>query len=601
MPANRENIQSLLCHLLDNSGHAHPFALFEANGDLVQANANFHQLCFLPHRLEPKINLFRDFALGPETLEKLAENHFATCLALYTPCSLVHEEPPPCYRLEITLIPFPGQSRIAALAQPLSAKQKGVMLMENLDTYQFITDKLEDIVFLQDENFCIFYINESISRLLGWNQQDLMHQEAFSLYHPEDREKVAEAMQTLKESSQEIVFEVRMRHHDSYYLWVESRTRMFSYDTKRVIMSINRDISQRKQTEEQIKFMTFHDSLTGLFNRNYFEQEMRRVAESRYSKAGLIICDVDCLKFINDTLGHKSGDTLIQAAGATLLSSFRVSDMVARIGGDEFAVLLPDASQKDLDQAVKRIQKNMRRFSRQNPEFPLHMSIGFSLADEPPFDMQALFKQADDAMYQNKLYSKRMHKSDAFHILMTILKKREPDTEKRRAQLESILQEMSNSLKISDQDRDFLLLFAKVYNIGLLGVPQEIVAKDSSLSPEERQTLRQQAETAYRIAQHTSELQPIADWIYKQHEWWNGQGYPTGTSGEDIPLPSRIMAVARAYTAMTTSRPYRPAKSHAQALAELQKGAGTQFDPQLVQTFIRKHPNGPDEQFDTSL
>ncbi len=591
----------MLCHLLDNSDNAHGFALFEASGDLAQANSNFYQLCFLPHRLEHKINLFRDFALGPETLEKLAENHFASCIALYTPSSLVHEKPPPCYRLEMTFIPLPGHGRIAALAQPLSVRQKGVMLMENLDTYQFITDKLEDVVFLQDENFCIFYINESVSRLLGLNQQELMHQEASSLYHPEDRTEVTDAIQILKESSREIAFEVRMRHRDGYYIWVESRVRMFTSDGKRVIMSINRDISQRKQTEEQIKFMTFHDSLTGLFNRNYFEQEMRRIAEGRYSQVGLIICDVDCLKFINDTLGHKSGDKLIQAAGATLLSSFRVSDMVARIGGDEFAVLLPDASRKDLDQAVKRIKKNMRRFSRQNRELPLHMSIGSSLAEKPPLDMQALFKQADDAMYQNKLYNKRMHKADAFHILMSILKKRDPDTQKRRKQLESILKKMANSLQISDQDRDFLLLFAKVFNIGLLGVPQEIVAKDSSLSPEERQILHQQSETAYRIAQHTSELQPIAEWIYKQHEWWNGQGYPTGTSGEDIPLPSRLMAVARAYTAITTPRPHRPAKSHAQALAELQKGAGTQFDPHLVQIFIHNHKNGPGEHCDSSL
>ncbi|WP_051564388.1 diguanylate cyclase [Desulfovermiculus halophilus] len=532
------------------------------------------------------MNLFQDFIFSTETKQKVQSDRFATCLAVYRPCSSVKPPDDCAGKLEMTLIPLACAGHIAVLAQALSIRQQGVMTMEHLDTYQFITDKLEDIVFLQDQTARIMYVNESVVRLLGYRPGELINRDAASLYHPEDKDDVDAAFQNLLQGTGEASFEARMRHHHGHYTWIESRAKHFQSNGLHIILTINRDITQRKQTEEQIKFMTFHDSLTGLYNRNYFEQEMIRMAEGRHTQIGLIISDVDCLKFINDTMGHKSGDQLIQAAGETILSSFRASDMVARIGGDEFAVLLPNATRNDLIRAVKRIKKNMQRYNTQHPELPLHLSIGYSLTQKPSFDMHALFKTADDAMYRNKMLNKKRHKSDAFHILLTILNHWDPGNTQRRRMLVHMVQEMASYMKLSPQETELLVLFAKVYNIGLLGLPHELAAKDTPLNQEERALLHKQAESGYRIAQHINELQPIADWIYKQHEWWNGQGYPTGLQGEDIPLPSRIMAVLRAYTAMTTPRPYHPPKSHPQAVNELQKGAGIQFDPSLVRTFI---------------
>ena len=564
----------------------HGFAEFDSNGYLIEANPLFYTLCAQPVLPESRVNLFQDFTLSSEAKQKIRANLFTSCIAMYAPTSSLQSGPASCFRLEMTVIPFPALSRTAVFVQPLSSKHEGMLLMEGLNTYQFITDNLEDIVFLQDQDFCILYVNKSVHRLLSYEQQDLLHQQSLPLYHPDERQQVQKALQDQTQNSQETSLEVRMRHREGHYIWFESRAKIFHTDNMRVLLTINRDISTRKQTEEQVKFMTFHDSLTGLFNRNYFEQEMNRVAEDRYHQMGMIICDVDCLKFINDTLGHKSGDQLIKAAGEAILSAFRASDLVARIGGDEFAIILPNTDRKAMIHAVKRIKKNIQLYNNQHPELPLHLSIGYALAPAPPFDMQALFKEADDDMYRNKLYNKRLHKSDAFHILLTILDQREPGSEERRSKLAGNIQAMAQVLNIPAQDRDFLLLFAKVYNIGLLGLPQEITDKKAPLSKEEQSLLRKQAEIGYRIAQHTKQLEPIADWIYKQHEWWNGQGYPFGLRGENIPLPSRIMAVARAFTAMTTIRSYRPTKSPVQALAELEKWAGIQFDPHLVKVFL---------------
>ncbi len=579
--------QKFLC----GSDNPYGFAVFDTNGHLVEANPLFFTLCSQPLLPNLSTNLFQDFTLSSEAKQKIRASLFTSCIAMYAPTSSLQSGPPTCLRLEMAVIPFPAFSRIVVFVQPLSSRQEGMMLMQGLNTYQFITDNLEDIVFLQDQDFCIFYVNESVGRLLGHEQEDLMNRQSLTLYHPDERQLVKEALQDQTQNSQETSLEVRMRHREGHYIWFESRAKIFHTDNMRVLLTINRDISTRKQTEEQVKFMTFHDSLTGLFNRHYFEQEMNRVAEGRYHQMGMIICDVDCLKFINDTLGHKSGDQLIKAAGEAILSSFRASDMVARIGGDEFAVILPNADRKAMLHAVKRIKKNIKLYNSQHPELPLHLSIGYALTKTPPFDMQVLFKEADDSMYRNKLYNKQTHKSDVFHILLTIIDEREPGSEERRSKLAGNIQAMAQVLNIPAQDRDFLLLFAKVYNIGLLGLPQEITDKKAPLSKEEQSLLRKQAEIGYRIAQHTKQLEPIAEWIYLQHEWWNGQGYPFGLSGENIPLPSRIMAVARAYTAMTTIRAYRPSKSPAQALTELEKWAGIQFDPHLVKVFLHIQVN----------
>ncbi len=573
--------------LLCESLHTHGLALFYLNGDLAYACPDFVQLCPCADHGAASLNLFQNFRLSAETKEKVKANLFASCIALYAPGCFPHDADQNVSRLEMTIVPLPVLSRIAVLVQPLSAQQEGMMVMEGFDTYKFITDKLDDIIFLQDDNGCILYVNESAFRLLGYTQHELMHQGALEIFHPDDRKEVESSLQDLKyQHTEESIIEVRMRHQDGHYKWVESRARIFQYDSMRVILTVNRDISQRKQTEEQIKFMTFHDSLTGLFNRNYFEQEMNRIAEARYEMVSLIICDVDCLKIINDTLGHEKGDQLIKAAAETLMTSFRISDMVARIGGDEFAVLLPNASHMDLIHAIKRIKKNMNRYNSSHLELPLHLSIGYAMDEDPPFDMQALFKQADESMYRNKMYNKRRHKSDAYGILLSMLNQREPGNEQRRRTLEEKLRKLAHALELSAQETEYLLLFAKVHNVGLLGVPKDITDKDTPLSREELALIRKQAETGYRIARYTKELQPIAEWIYKQHEWWNGQGYPLGLSGENIPLPSRIMAILKAYTAMTMARPYHSPKSHAQALSELKKGAGTQFDPHLVQVFI---------------
>lgn len=338
---------------------------------------------------------------------------------------------------------------------------------------------------------------------------------------------------------------------------------------------------------ERLKHLSLHDALTGLHNRAYFEEEMRRLEKSRSTSVGIIICDVDGLKLVNDTLGHETGDMLLKAAGKVIKDSFRESDMVARIGGDEFAVLLPDSTRDALERACKRTQDAVTRHNEKHPELPLSISVGFALRNDSSTKMRALFKEADNIMYREKLHRKQSARSAIVQTLMKTLEVRGLITEEQVERVKNLTLSLAQAINLPERAIADLQLLVKFHNIGKIGIPDSILFKPVPLNPEEVKGLQQHCAIGHRIAVLAPDLVPIADWILKHHEWWNGQGYPLGLKGERIPLECRILAIADAYDAMTSNRPYRKAMTHQEALMELKRCAGTQFDPYLVEKFIQ--------------
>ncbi|NPV72463.1 MAG: PAS domain S-box protein [Pelotomaculum sp.] len=347
-----------------------------------------------------------------------------------------------------------------------------------------------------------------------------------------------------------------------------------------------RDITERKQVEKQLMYLSLHDSLTGLYNRAYFEEEMRRAGEGRYDSVGIIICDVDDLKIVNDTLGHDAGDALLIAAARVIKESFREGDMVARIGGDEFAVLLPESDYKVLEDACCRIRGAIARYNAENPGLPLSISIGFAARSGIPKSMSDLFKEADNKMYREKLYRSRNAQNFAFQTLKKALGARDFIYDGHTERLQSLVTEMARAISLPENKIADLRLLAQFHDIGKVGIPDSILFKPGALDPEEYMEMQRHCEIGHLIAMSPPDLNHIADLILKHHEWWNGKGYPLGLKGEDIPLECRILTIADAYDAMTSDRPYRKAMTHEEAVSELKRCAGTQFDPYLVDKFL---------------
>ncbi|WP_378952377.1 diguanylate cyclase domain-containing protein [Pelosinus sp. sgz500959] len=359
------------------------------------------------------------------------------------------------------------------------------------------------------------------------------------------------------------------------------------------VLAMIRDITDRYHIEEQLRYNGMHDSLTDVYNRTYFEEHMKRSAKKYHRSTGLMICDVDGLKLINDTTGHAAGDVVLKHVAMILKGSFGPKDVVARIGGDEFAILLYDQTEKDFETTCCHIRDQLQIYNQENIMFPISVSIGYAISKENPPDMESLFQEADTNMYREKLHQKQSAKSAIVQALVKALEARDYLTEGHGDRLQDLVEDFSKSIGLPERQIADLRLLAHFHDIGKVGIPDNILFKPGRLSEDEWVIMRQHTEIGYRIASSVSDLSPIADWILSHHEHWNGGGYPQGISGENIPLACRILALADTYDAMTNDRPYRKAVAPEEAFIELRKFAGIQFDPVLTTQFINLLSSNP--------
>lgn len=347
------------------------------------------------------------------------------------------------------------------------------------------------------------------------------------------------------------------------------------------------DITERKLYEEQLKFLSLHDSLTGLYNRTFFQEELQRLSRSRDYPVTILVADLDGLKLVNDILGHAQGDELLKACASVLKLALRRSDILARIGGDEFAAILPRTSRRAVENIVRRIHFFIERYNREHPQLPIYLSIGCATCPGEAKSLEEAFTKADDLMYRHKLICRGTARSKIVEALLVALQERDYITSGHTQRLKEICLKMADELGLSPRRRSILTLLAEVHDLGKVAIPDSILSKPGPLNDEEQQIMRQHSEKGYRIALCSPELAGIADLILKHHERWDGTGYPLGLKGEEIPLECRILAIAEAFDAMTSERPYRKKPwSQKQALDELKMCAGKQFDPQLVEVFV---------------
>lgn len=352
------------------------------------------------------------------------------------------------------------------------------------------------------------------------------------------------------------------------------------------VFVVVRDVTLRRHMEEQLRMMSMHDALTGLYNRSYFQLETAHLAKPPHRWIGLIIADVDGLKIVNDTLGHDAGDELLLNAARIFKESLRVGEFVARIGGDEFAAILYDCSREGLENVLRRVRANAGRVSKAGAIYPLSISLGSAFGNTAEITIEELYKQADDSMYREKMRQRKAYYDHLSHCLLNVLFNRDFYVNGNIPRLQHLVGRMARALELPEAQQATLRLLARFHNIGMVGIPDEILLKKEPLTSQERLKIEEHPESGYRLARSSSELLPLADLILAHHEWWNGGGYPSGLAGLDIPLEVRILALADAYNAMTSERPYRHALNHAAAVAEIEKMAGLQFDPALTRLFI---------------
>jgi len=369
------------------------------------------------------------------------------------------------------------------------------------------------------------------------------------------------------------------------------------YELEKLGESINNmledlETSQKelKDRESHYKYLSFNDTLTGLFNRTYFEYEMKRISRNMDAclPVSIISVDIDGHKMVNDTLGHKAGDTQLKNAANILARSIRKGDSLARVGGDEFCIILPNVPFKVALERKEEILDLVEEHNKNNPLFPLSLSIGVAASGgEKDEDIYDIYHRADDDMYYNKFNKIGSLNGKVIEFLMEALAERDFIAQGHVERLIGLAERIAARVNLTEQQRKELVLLCKLHDLGKLGVPDEILFKPASLTGVELKKARSHVKIGYNIASRSKDLAPIADLILYHHEHWDGNGYPTGIKGEEIPLVCRVFAVLDAYDVMTNTRPYHQAKSKDEALGELKSCAGTQFDPRMVEEFVK--------------
>jgi len=328
----------------------------------------------------------------------------------------------------------------------------------------------------------------------------------------------------------------------------------------------------------------YRDKLTGLYNKNYFEEELSRLDTKRQLPISLIMGDINGLKLINDAFGHSMGDRALKRAAEIMISSLRDEDIISRVGGDEFLVLLPKTSEETAQVIIDRIKQKCEN----NPldYIKISISLGVATKIDENEDIQKILKKAEDRMYYKKLKESKEAKLSTIKFLKKRLEKITYETRAHYDRLKDLTLLMADSLKLSDSEKEELILLCEFHDIGKIGVSKSILQKEGALDKEEWENVKRHSEIGYYIAKEFRDASPIEELILIHHERWDGNGYPGLFKQDEIPIVARIFSIADAYDVMVNYRPYKHRMSKQEALNEIKEQSGKQFDPVISNLFI---------------
>jgi diguanylate cyclase (GGDEF)-like protein len=326
------------------------------------------------------------------------------------------------------------------------------------------------------------------------------------------------------------------------------------------------------------------DGLTGLPNRRSLMLDLERaLRHGARDPSTLVFFDLDGFKSYNDNFGHGAGDALLVRLALALRGSVDAVGTAYRLGGDEFCVLF----RCDVTRDAPAVQSADHALTEHGEGFAIASSYGLVALPKEAATPSAALQLADERMYSHKGSQRDSAGTQGRDLLMQILREREPALEEHVDDVGALALAVGRELGLDVEALDEIARAAELHDIGKIAVPEGILHKPGPLDDAEWDVMRQHTVIGERILAAAPSLRPVGRLVRASHERFDGRGYPDGLAGERIPLGARIIAVCDAFDAMRQTRPYAASMSEADALAELHRGAGTQFDPLVVDAFAR--------------
>jgi diguanylate cyclase (GGDEF)-like protein/PAS domain S-box-containing protein len=444
-----------------------------------------------------------------------------------------------------------------------------------------------------DRDWTIYFASSGCFELTGYYPEEIINNKVLSFNEiicPEYREPIWEDSLTHLSEHESNQFEYEIMTASGERKWVLDINQGVPDETGKIVAleGIIVDITRSKLQFLQIQYLSNHDQLTGLHNRQHYDNAKKNLDQPAKLPLSVVFVDINGLKLVNDAFGYDAGDRMIQTTAALIKANILPNEIVARIGGDEFGLLLPNTDRVGCSERMQALKEAFDHYNTllQDKTMIINISIGGSTKLRQEDDLSEVVREAEANMARRKLFDQKSHHNAVLSSIMATLFARSFETEEHAKRIGDLCANVGMKLNLSHDDIDRLRLFAYLHDVGKIGISDQILNKPGPLDEEELAVMKTHPEIGYRIAMSSPDFASIADLILTHHERWDGKGYPNHLSGEKIPLLARILAVADAFDAMTEDRVYRKALTPKAAMEEIRKNAGTQFDPKIAELFL---------------
>ncbi|NLS45433.1 MAG: diguanylate cyclase [Firmicutes bacterium] len=463
---------------------------------------------------------------------------------------------------------------------------------EHKDRLQLILDSTVEAIFGIDNNGNCTFCNASFLKIMGYkHQNELIGKNMHYKIHHSNEDgtplssgecEVCKAFTSGKGSQ-----------IDDIMLWRADGTGFYAqlssypkYKEGKIVGGVITftDITERKKAEDNIRYLSYHDPLTGLYNRMFFREERKRMDVEKNLPISIIVGDLNGLKLINDVFGHVTGDRLLRKASKVLKRVCRKNEVISRIGGgDEFAILLPKTTLKEAEGIISRIK---REFSKETIlAFRGSIAVGCDTKTSMDQDILVTMKNAENKMYLEKTLNRDDVSMVFLRAIIGRLHKNSPKEKEHSKNVSELSAKVGKRMGLPEEEIKRLKETGFLHDIGKAALNEDILRDTDTLADQDTKEARQHPAVGYRILNLFDSTLDLAEIVLAHHENWDGSGFPKGLKGKEIPRPARILRITSCFEAMTNK--YRDnAISKEDALWEIQKDAGTKYDPDIVRIFI---------------